>query len=312
MSTQARPNPARARRAARGGKSRESVRGGGWVPEGVRASPTRLTWARESRRSLAATLGHGGRLWVGARRATAAGAVTRASARADAARAAAAGRGDAVAHPVAAQHARPLRHVQRRRHAPAGARAGHAHSAGRLLDWFVETRGCSCTACYPQRVLFGVKGWLTSTCLCTHAYSLRVRQVSGAKGAGRVGAYRAVPPPAAAVRRWSSGGAAGVQPGRVCAAAVRRRASGGAAGAQMVMPALRSDSALITFRRKLEKFDFDLRAWRVDQARPSAASPCGLPHTNQMHVACVPLRRGCSSQGAFEPPGVLSGCVCGL
>ncbi len=37
--------------------------------------------------------------------------------------------------------------------------------------------------------------------------------------------------------------------------------------AQMVMPALRSDSALITFRRKLEKFDFDMSAWRRDQAR---------------------------------------------
>ena len=34
---------------------------------------------------------------------------------------------------------------------------------------------------------------------------------------------------------------------------------------QMVMPALRSDSALITFRRKLERFNFDMRAWRRDQ-----------------------------------------------
>ena len=36
---------------------------------------------------------------------------------------------------------------------------------------------------------------------------------------------------------------------------------------QMVMPALRSDSALITFRRKLERFNFDMRAWRRDQVR---------------------------------------------
>lgn len=57
---------------------------------------------------------------------------------------------------------------------------------------------------------------------------------------------------------------------------------------QMVMPALRSDSALITFRRKLEKFDFDLRAWRVDQARPPAASPCRPPHTCQMLDAMPP------------------------
>ena len=40
-----------------------------------------------------------------------------------------------------------------------------------------------------------------------------------------------------------------------------------AGNAQMVMPALRSDSALITFRRKLEKFDFNMSAWRRDQAR---------------------------------------------
>ena len=34
------------------------------------------------------------------------------------------------------------------------------------------------------------------------------------------------------------------------------------------MPALRSDSALITFRRKLEKYNFDMRAWRRDQVQP--------------------------------------------
>jgi hypothetical protein len=81
----------------------------------------------------------------------------------------------------------------------------------------------------------------------------------------------------------------GLRTTRCCppAAAVRRRQQA-ARRVQMVMPALRSDSALITFRRKLEKFDFDLRAWRVDQARPPAASPCRPPHTCQMLDAMPP------------------------
>lgn len=34
---------------------------------------------------------------------------------------------------------------------------------------------------------------------------------------------------------------------------------------QAAMPALRSDSALIAFRRKLEQCNYDLRAWRAQQ-----------------------------------------------
>jgi len=36
---------------------------------------------------------------------------------------------------------------------------------------------------------------------------------------------------------------------------------------QAAMPALRSDSALINFRRKLEQCNYDLRAWRTQQVR---------------------------------------------
>ena len=40
--------------------------------------------------------------------------------------------------------------------------------------------------------------------------------------------------------------------------------------AQASMPALRSDSALIAFRRKLEACNYDLRAWRQQQVRGRA------------------------------------------
>ena len=40
------------------------------------------------------------------------------------------------------------------------------------------------------------------------------------------------------------------------------------------MPALRSDSALIAFRRKLEALNYDMRAWRAQQVHPRATACC--------------------------------------
>ena len=41
---------------------------------------------------------------------------------------------------------------------------------------------------------------------------------------------------------------------------------------QAAMPALRSDSALIAFRRKLEQCNYDLRAWRAQQVDPPTST----------------------------------------
>ena len=47
--------------------------------------------------------------------------------------------------------------------------------------------------------------------------------------------------------------------------------------AQAAMPALRSDSALIAFRRKLEACNYDLRAWRQQQVRRARPHACAMP-----------------------------------
>ena len=51
------------------------------------------------------------------------------------------------------------------------------------------------------------------------------------------------------------------------------------------MPALRSDSALIAFRRKLEQLNYDMRAWRAQQVR--SGNTC--PFVIQLHCIMLPL-----------------------
>ena len=45
---------------------------------------------------------------------------------------------------------------------------------------------------------------------------------------------------------------------------------------QAAMPALRSDSALINFRRKLEQCKYDLKEWRRQQVPDSITGTCRL------------------------------------
>jgi hypothetical protein len=64
------------------------------------------------------------------------------------------------------------------------------------------------------------------------------------------------------------------------------------------MPALRSDSALIAFRRKLEACGYDLRAWRAQQVQgqpPSSHWDClAAPHMEsqlQSGMCCMKVSR---------------------
>ena len=69
------------------------------------------------------------------------------------------------------------------------------------------------------------------------------------------------------------------------------------------MPALRSDSALIAFRRKLEALNYDMRAWRAQQV--------GWGETcthSKVKLTCVPPASGhafdwhpCSPRVIFVP-----------